>query len=100
MNKEVAKVGAFFAGSVALLTIYGAEVCPFLERLTHVQLAGILAGAFALSYGFRCLIHSQLRRRGDRTDQVSLASPWLHLIVDLGVWCLAGLLVTGWNAVI
>ena len=85
MNKEAAKVGAFFAVSVALLTIYGAEVCPFLEQLTLVQLTGILAGAFALPYGFKCLIYSQLRRREGRTERVSLARPWHHLIVDLGV---------------
>jgi len=91
------RVVALYALSVVLLTYYGIEVCPFLERLTPGELALVIGAAFVVAGACRFLI---LRRLdvSQLAEAVDLQKPWQFLMVDLGAWVLAGLLVTGWNA--
>ena len=48
-----------YALAVGLLTIYGGEVCPFLEGLGTAHVGVILAAAFALAW----LARGPLQRR-------------------------------------
>ncbi len=91
------KVAAFYLVGTLALTVYGGEVCPFLEQLTLGELAAALTVSFAIAGSARWAVTGVLQRREARTG-VDLRRPWRILRVDLASWILAGLLVTGWNA--
>ena len=97
MDRSPTKVAALYLLGTLALTVYGAEVCPFLEQLTAWELAGILLASFAIAGSARWAVVGALQRREARTG-VDLRRPWRILWVDLGAWMLAGLLVTAWNA--
>jgi adenylate cyclase len=85
--------------AVLLLTIYGAEVCPFLEQLTYWQMLGILAGAYAIAFAIRVPVFFGLEVHARRLGADHLYRlPWRLLWADLAIWAFAGLLVTAWNA--
>ncbi len=98
MLKRLVKVGAFYLLTVVVLTVYGIEVCPFLEQLTPLDLAAILTGAFVISGVIRYFIFKYLQRnRPGEQCPADLEQPWNYLRIDLGLWLLAGLLVMVWN---
>lgn len=80
--------------SIFILTYYGIEVCPFLETLSPYELITVFTIAFAISAACRTVILSQLQS----TTELDLQKPWQYLQVDLSMWMLTGILVTGWNA--
>ncbi|MBT3601822.1 MAG: adenylate/guanylate cyclase domain-containing protein [Candidatus Latescibacteria bacterium] len=85
---------ALYALSIVILTYYGIEVCPFLETLSPYELITVFTVAFAISGTFRMLILSRLQS----SNELDLQKPWQYLQVDLTMWLLTGILVTGWNA--
>lgn len=98
MNREsTAKVTLLYLVSVFLLTFYGIEVCPFLETLPPLDLAGIIAVAFLVSYILRFLVFRWLDKEADASGEIDIRTPWLYLRIDLGIWIIAGLLITAWN---
>lgn len=83
-----------YALSVVVLTYYGIEVCPFLETLSPYELLAVFAVSFTISGILRAIFIHRVQSKPD-TD---LQKPWYFLQVDLSMWLLTGLLVTGWNA--
>ena len=67
---------------VFLITFYGIEVCPFLERLSVLELAGEIAVAFALVFYVKLKVY----RRGCRLDdgRPVLVKPWVALRSEFG----------------
>jgi len=88
------KVAALYLVGVLLLIIYGLEVCPFLETLPPVELGSVIWAAILVAFAMRYLLFRWMAH--DR-DAVDIQRPWRCLRLDLGLWLLAGLLVTGWN---
>ena len=39
-----------------LLSVYGGQVCPFLDSLTFTNLFGMLLSVFLIAFGIRCLV--------------------------------------------
>jgi class 3 adenylate cyclase len=100
MKREMMmKVALLYLGGVFLLTFYGIEVCPYLETLPPAELGGIIAGAFLTSYVVRFLIFGWMDRGVNASAEVDIRTPWLYLRLDLGIWILAGLLITVWNLI-
>ncbi|MBT5828674.1 MAG: hypothetical protein HOH77_00665, partial [Candidatus Latescibacteria bacterium] len=85
---------ALYALSIVILTYYGIEVCPFLETLSPYELITVFTVAFAISGTFRMFVLSRLQS----SNELDLQKPWQYLQVDLTMWLLTGILVTGWNA--
>lgn len=87
-------VAALYLVGVLLLTFYGIEVCPFLETLPPVELGAVIGAAFLIALVLRYLLFRGMAGDGDGVD---IQRPWRCLRLDLALWILAGLLVTGWN---
>ena len=83
--------------STIVLTYYGIEVCPFLETLSPYELITVFAIAFAIVGICRTIILNKWQKPSS-TTATNLQKPWQYLQIDLTMWLLAGLLVTGWNA--
>jgi len=97
MKELVKTIPAYLVG-IALLTFYGGQVCPFLEKLSLPELARILAVAFFLGVLIRSVILHRLHQKEQANPQErDINRPWRYLLVELGVWVAVGLLVTGWN---
>lgn len=89
---------AFHACGVLVLTFYGWRVCPFIERLEFVELAGILAAAMLLGALARAGVDPWLERREGRDLNAGLLRPgtqWFFL--ELAVWVVAGVAFSAWN---
>lgn len=87
------RVLAHYALSIVILTYYGIEVCPYIETLSLRELLLIMSAAFAIAGSCRAIIlrHWKLAGHG------GLQKPGHYLVLDLGIWLLAGILVTAWN---
>ncbi len=97
---SILKAGLFYLFGVIVLTYYGIEVCPYLDNLKPIELAGIFAPAFLMAGVSRLLILKWLGQKDQKAPtEVNLQKPWRHLRVDLGIWVLTGLLVSVWNSV-
>lgn len=98
LAREALKSSIFYLLCTGLLSIYGTEVCPFLESLAPGQLVSILAVALTLGFALRWLLIGRLRmQEAARPDEVDLGRPWHYLRVDFCSWIAIGLLVTIWN---
>mgnify|MGYP001611013991 CR=1 FL=1 len=82
---------AAYAASVALLTYYGTEVCPYLESLPWHVHAATLGAFFAAGYAVRAVL---LRRLA---SSAGLPDPLRYLVLELSIWIGVGLAVTAWN---
>ncbi|MBI2505901.1 MAG: adenylate/guanylate cyclase domain-containing protein [Candidatus Latescibacteria bacterium] len=99
LAREALKSSVFYLLCTGLLSVYGTEVCPFLESLAPGQLVSILAVALTLGFALRWLLICRLRlQEAARPEEVELGRPWHYLRVDFCTWLAIGLLVTLWNA--
>ena len=97
---SILKAGLFYLFGIIVLTYYGIEVCPYLDNLRPIELAGIFTPAFLIAGVCRMLILKWLDKKEQKApEEVNLQKPWQQLRVDLGIWVFAGLLVTVWNFV-
>jgi hypothetical protein len=98
LAREALKSSIFYLLCTGLLSVYGTEVCPFIETLAPGQLVSILAVALSLGFALRWLLIGRLRlQEAARPNEVDLGRPWRYLQVDLCSWVAIGLLVTLWN---
>lgn len=96
--REALRSSLFYLLCTGLLSVYGTEVCPFIESLAPGQLVSILAGALFLGFALRWLLIARLRLQEERNPgEVDLGRPWHYLQVDFCTWLAVGLLVTAWN---
>lgn len=84
----------FCTVSVALLTVYGVEVCPFLESLGYPEIALILGTGFTSAL----IVRSMLKGR------VVDSAPWTLRVfrqfwLDVAVFTTAGVILTVFNVV-
>ena len=92
---SILKTDLFYLFGVIALTYYGIEVCPNLDNLKPIELAGVFAPAFLIAGVFRVLILKWLDQKKKKASvEVNLQKPWRHLRVDLVVWVLTGLLMS------
>jgi len=80
----------WYLAAVLLLTVYGIEVCPYLEGLGALSLAGTLGAIFAYTF----VLRGGLYRLLPLAEQ---ARSWHHLKLELALWAASGVLVTVWN---
>lgn len=98
LAREALKSSLFYLLCTGLLSVYGTEVCPFIESLAPGQLVSILAVALSLGFALRWLLIGRLRlQEAARPGEVDLGRPWHYLRVDFCSWIAIGLLVTIWN---
>jgi adenylate cyclase len=92
------KAGFHYLIAVVILTVYGIEVCPFLERLGPFEIATVLVLGFVISGCVRFFIFKQICKEGTRVEGAGWSyRPARILLLDLGLWVLAAILVGGWN---
>ena len=95
---EALRSSLFYLFCTGLLSVYGTQVCPFIESLAPGQLVSILAGALSLGFSLRWWCIARLRQQeAARPGEVDLDRPWHYLRVDFGTWLAVGLLFTAWN---
>jgi class 3 adenylate cyclase len=83
----------------AILVVYGAHVCPFLEGLGYVQAAVSTLVPMAVVFPFRIYwlktsIH-RLRWFGSAQSIALYSLPWREFTGDLVLWAIIGLAVSG-----
>jgi hypothetical protein len=87
-----------YAAGALLLTLYGGEVCPFIDKLSLPEFGFILAGSFAVTLAVRYPIVRAIERRQDGcVARGQLAALWPTLAAELAMWLVAGLVMTGYN---
>ena len=100
MPGEKLKVLLSYSIAVIILTIYGGQVCPFLDTLSIPQLALILICAFAVGFFLRTAAFKYFFKRSEINSAVEIyGALWRYLFIDLAVWFMIGLLVTFWNMI-
>ncbi|MCB0324119.1 MAG: adenylate/guanylate cyclase domain-containing protein [Bdellovibrionales bacterium] len=89
------RAAIYYLFSIGMLSVYGGEVCPFLEGVGFLHVAAILS-----SYLLGCLIvrHYVLKRFVVSVPPLDRAIN--QFFVELGIFLLWGLLVTIHNAVL
>jgi hypothetical protein len=93
------KAALFYLIAVAVLTVYGVEVCPFLDQQSPLQVAKVLIIGFAVSGVARLFIFKKLRQQPqESTNVVDSQRPATFLVVDLSLWVLAAAIVGTWNS--
>ncbi|MSR84647.1 MAG: adenylate/guanylate cyclase domain-containing protein [Candidatus Latescibacteria bacterium] len=98
LAREALKSSLFYLFCTGLLSVYGTEVCPFIESLAPGQLVSILAVALSLGFALRWWCIGWLRlQEAARPNEVDLGRPWHYLRVDFCTWIAIGILVTAWN---
>ncbi len=98
MPNEKLKVIISYSIATVILSIYGGEVCPFLERLTLIDLGIIIAFAFTVGFFIRDIVFSYYYRKVETKSSTEIyATLWVYLLVDNAVWILVGFLVTFFN---
>jgi len=100
MPKEKLKAIISYSIAIIILTIYGGQVCPFLDQLSMAQLGLILICAFAVGFFLRTIIFKYYFKRLEISSAVEIyGALWHYLLIDLAVWVMIGLLVTFWNMI-
>ena len=98
MLRDALKTGLIYLGATALLSIYGIEVCPFLETMDVAELVGVIAVAVLIGFLIRLMMISRLHHLSlNHPDRVNVNRPWQMLLVDLAVWIAMGTAVALWN---
>jgi adenylate cyclase len=96
--RELAQSALLYLLSTGLLSVYGIQVCPFLESLSPAHLATILAVALFLGFALRWALIGRLRRQeAAHPEVVDLQRPWRYLVADLCSWVAIGAMLTVWN---
>ena len=88
MEKQTLSVAAAYAASVLVLSIYGVEVCPFVEGLGYIG----VASSFFVSFGVAFVLRTAVRNALPAPPIVVLLKEWLG-------WLLAGGGVCAYNAI-
>tara|TARA_Y100000294_G_C8373878_1_gene263855 strand:- start:1 stop:363 length:363 start_codon:yes stop_codon:yes gene_type:complete len=82
------KISYFYlAISVLILSIYGVQVCPFIESLPKQELAALLFGCFAVVLILKVALEDVVVPPDQPVDR-----PRRQLVFDLVLYCAAGLL--------
>jgi adenylate cyclase len=94
MQRCPLKRTAWYGAGLILLSIYGGQVCPFLETLNIASVFITLLVIFALGVILRPLLI-----RPTQADQAPrVFSLWRLLLTELAVWIFLGVTATTWNA--
>ena len=80
--------------AMTLLSVYGIQVCPFLDSLTPLQLLLPIIVAFAIQAIIRAAIEKQIKAQSLK-EQVSV-----QFKIDLGLFLTSGLLLGVYNTLI
>ncbi len=78
-----------YAIALAIIVFYGAEICPFLDSLTLLQLAAPIVMAFAAMYAARVLLKVLFVRRVEfhrQTIRILALEFSVFLAAGLGLW--------------
>ncbi len=98
MGGELLQSAVLYLCCTGLLSVYGIQVCPFLESLSPAHLASILAVALFLGFVLRWALIGRLRRQeASHPELVDLQRPWRYLVADLCSWVAIGAMLTVWN---
>lgn len=84
-----------YLGAMAVLAIYGVQVCPYLESLTPAQLGAPLAGMLALQFLARRPLLARLVESAPFARRARRA-----LVVEFGLFVTSALLLTVFNALV
>jgi hypothetical protein len=88
--------GIFFVLSGIVLSIYGAQVCPFIESLDRALAFKIYTSIFCVVSVFYTLALLKAQKRAEST-LISFKSSLNLLLLELSFWLLAGVSITIWN---
>lgn len=94
MDTFTIRTGVHYLIAMALLAIYGIQVCPFLESLSTAQLLSPIIVAFSLQAALRFALEKPLRKR-DLKDHVNS-----QFKLDLGLFVVSGLLMCFYNTLV
>jgi len=83
MPKHSTGVLLSYAVAAAVLSIYGVEVCPFIEGLGYGRVLPVFIGGFAMAFAARWLLIGKADGAPDRV-----------MSVELLCWAISGLVVT------
>lgn len=83
-----------YLAAMALLTIYGGEVCPFIETLTLIRWATIIIAAFVPMLLLRAFLLSRYVLTASLYSQ-----PARQFCLEFGLFIVCGLLLSTFNAV-
>ncbi len=89
------RLAAHFFSTFVILSIYGVQICPFVESLTPLQLGAPIAAALTAAGLLRRPLHTRFVDRGAPADQSRTA-----FILDWGLFAAAGLALTVFNSVV
>lgn len=89
------RAGIHYAIAAVLLTIYGGQVCPFLESLAISTLATIIAACLFIFFIGRLLLAKTVVENAP-----PLTRPKRQFILELATYCAAGLVLTFYNMIV
>lgn len=89
------RAAAHFLSTFVFLSIYGTQICPFLESLSPVQLGAPIAAVLAAACLLRQPLHTRFIDPAAPADQSRLA-----FALDWGIFVSAGLVLTAFNSVV
>ena len=92
------QVGTTYLLGILLLTIYGVEVCPYIDNLPFHIVALIITGSFTLALVLKFLLFPKVLKVNDLGNE-SYVSTWPLLFAELSVWFLASIFTTIWNSI-
>ena len=87
------RVAAHFLSTFVILSIYGVQICPFLESLSPIQLGAPIAAALTAAWLLRQPLHARFVDRAPSADRSRSA-----FALDWGLFAGAGLGLTVFNA--
>jgi len=102
MRKEYFKIVLSYLLATAILTLYGGQVCPFLESISALNLYGVIGCSFICGLAVRFLIFKKIKESIsiELATNKSSFTPFKHLIIDIVVWIFIGFLILFWNSLI
>jgi len=89
MTQPALAAALSYGVALLVLTIYGVEVCPFIEGIGYLGVLPILCGGFTIAFGVRSWL--------SRTERLT---PMRALRVELSGWVLAGVSVTLYDTIV
>jgi adenylate cyclase len=89
MLGHASAVALSYGLALFVLTVYGVEVCPFIEGLGYTGLFPVLCGGFAIGFAVRSWLST-----------IGVMTPLRALYVELAGWVLAGVGVTLYDTVV
>ncbi|MBU0946340.1 MAG: HD domain-containing protein [Proteobacteria bacterium] len=95
MRKEFAvRISTHYFAAALILTLYGSQVCPFLESLSFFRLLTAVCGPLFLVFLFRLVIGRKILKQTSPPEQ-----PKCQFFIESGALLLAGLGTTLFNVV-